>query len=134
MANACDFERPIHVESHERPDDAYTVSPRRLPRPFGDALRQAQARAAPLTLLAAAQSAWSAAAGAQIAAEAEPVAERDGVVTIACRSATWAQELDLLQSELLERLNAALSETGRGADETTVRALRFTADGPRHFV
>ena len=32
------------------------------------------------------------------------------MVTIACRSATWAQELDLLQPELLERLNGALSE------------------------
>jgi predicted nucleic acid-binding Zn ribbon protein len=109
------------------------VRPRRLPRPFGDALRQARASAEPLTLLAAAQSAWSAAAGAQIATEAEPVAERDGVVTIACRSATWAQELDLLGPELLERLNAALSETGRGSDEAAVRALRFTADGPRHL-
>ena len=109
------------------------MSPHRLPRPLGDALRQARSRAEPLTLLAAAQSAWSAAAGAQIAAEAEPVAERDGVVTIACRSATWAQELDLLGPELLERLNTALSETGRGSNEATVRALRFTADGPRHL-
>ena len=74
---------------------------------------RARAHAEPLTLLAAAQSAWPAAAGARVAAEAEPVAERDGVVTIACRSATWAQELDLLQPELLERLNEALSEAGR---------------------
>ena len=36
--------------------------------------------------------------------------ERDGVVTVECRAATWAQELDLLQAELLERLNAALGE------------------------
>ncbi len=55
------------------------------------------------------------------------------MVTIACRSATWAQELDLLQPELLERLNAALLEAGRGTGEATVRALRFTADGPRHI-
>ena len=34
--------------------------------------------------------------------------ERDGVVTVGCRAATWAQELDLLQDELLERLNRAL--------------------------
>ena len=33
-----------------------------------------------------------------------PVSEREGVVTIACRSATWAQELDLMQNELLESL------------------------------
>jgi predicted nucleic acid-binding Zn ribbon protein len=61
------------------------------------------------------------------------VAERDGVVTIACRSATWAQELDLLQQQLLERLNGALSEGDRGADHPAVRALRFTADAPRHI-
>jgi predicted nucleic acid-binding Zn ribbon protein len=108
------------------------VSARRSPRLLAAALRGARADVEPLTLLAAAQTAWPAAAGAQVAAEAEPVAERDGVVTIACRSATWAQELDLLGPELLERLNEALSETGRGACEATVRALRFTADASRH--
>ena len=55
------------------------------------------------------------------------------MVTIACRSATWAQELDLLGPELLGRLNEALSEAGRGANEATVRALRFTADASRHI-
>jgi predicted nucleic acid-binding Zn ribbon protein len=109
------------------------VSARRSPRPLAAALRGARARAEPLTLLAAAQSVWPAAAGARVTAEAEPVAERDGVVTIACRSATWAQELDLLGPELLERLNEALSEGGRGANEATVRALRFTADASRHI-
>ena len=32
--------------------------------------------------------------------EAEPVSERDGIVTVACRSAVWAQELDLMTGEL----------------------------------
>ncbi len=109
------------------------MSARRSPRPLAAALRGARAHAEPLTLLAAAQSAWRPAAGARVAAEAEPVAERDGVVTIACRSATWAQELDLLGPELLERLNKALSEAGRGANEAAVRALRFTADASRHL-
>jgi predicted nucleic acid-binding Zn ribbon protein len=81
-----------------------------------------------MTLLAAVQSEWPATAGEAIAAEASPVAERDGVVTIACRSATWAQELDLLQGELLERVNAALSEAQKG----TLKGLRFTADAARH--
>ena len=108
------------------------MSPRRSPRPFAAALRGARARAEPLTLLAAVQSAWSAAAGAGVAAEAEPVAERDGVVTVACRSATWAQELDLLGPELLGRLNEALSEAGEPGPEAPVRALRFTADQSRH--
>jgi predicted nucleic acid-binding Zn ribbon protein len=80
---------------------------------------------APETLLAAVQSSWRAAVGDQIAAEAEPISERDGEVTVACDSATWAQELDLLSDDLLKRLNAALPEP-------RVTALRFTADAARH--
>ena len=108
------------------------MTPRRSPRRFAAALREARARAEPLTLLAAVQSSWPAAAGGRVAAEAEPVMERDGVVTVACRSATWAQELDLLGPQLLERLNEALSPAGQSPVGTRVRALRFTADHSRH--
>jgi predicted nucleic acid-binding Zn ribbon protein len=101
------------------------VTARRAPRPARAALRGALARSAPRTLLAEVQSAWAGACGTVVAAEAEAVAERDGIITVACRSATWAQELDLMQGELLERLNAAL---GHGR----VKRLRFTADGSRH--
>ena len=55
---------------------------------------------------------------------AEPVAERDGVVTVACESAVWAQELDLLSERVIEALNEAL---GRPA----VRRLRPQAAPPR---
>jgi predicted nucleic acid-binding Zn ribbon protein len=80
---------------------------------------------APATLLAEVQRRWPAAAGAAIAAETVPVAERDGVVTVACGSAVWAQELDLLSEEVVAALNAAL---GRPA----VRGLRPQArPGPR---
>jgi predicted nucleic acid-binding Zn ribbon protein len=109
------------------------VSPGGSPRRLADALGQARELAEPRTLLAATQSAWPAAAGARVAAEAEPVAEREGVVTIACRSATWAQELDLLQPELLRRLNGALSEADPEAAPGPVTALRFTADATRHL-
>jgi predicted nucleic acid-binding Zn ribbon protein len=98
----------------------------------GAALDQARQRAQPRTLLAAVQSTWALVAGARVAAEAEPVSERDGVVTIACRSATWAQELDLLGLELLGRLNGALSGADSATTKGPVRRLRFTADGPRY--
>jgi hypothetical protein len=49
------------------------------------------------------------------------VAERDGVVTVACRSATWAQELDLLGARIRDQL---LAEMPLGA---SLEALRFTA-------
>jgi predicted nucleic acid-binding Zn ribbon protein len=100
---------------------------------LGPALGAVRARTEPKTLLGAVQGAWSAAAGAAVAAEADPVSERDGVVTIACRSATWAQELDLLQDQLLDRLRQALSESAQGSSERPLRGLRFTADGARHF-
>jgi predicted nucleic acid-binding Zn ribbon protein len=109
------------------------MSAGRSPRRIGAAIESVKARSEPATLLAAVQGVWVAAAGAAIAAEAEPVTEREGVVTIACRSATWAQELDLLQDWLLESLERALRDRGRGGLETPLRGLRFTADGPRHF-
>jgi predicted nucleic acid-binding Zn ribbon protein len=101
------------------------VTARRGPRRARSALRAAIAESAPRTLLAEVQSAWVDACGPPVASEAQPVSERGGVVTVACRSATWAQELDLMQTDLLERLNAAL-----GPD--AVKGLRFTADGARH--
>ena len=105
---------------------------RRTPRRLGSALTPATRRARPRTLLAAVQEAWPAVAGGAVAAAATPVSERDGVVTVACQSATWAQELDLLQSELLERLNGAVSAADPSGSKDAVSSLRFTADAARH--
>ena len=81
---------------------------RAAPRPVAAALDHLTAQLAPATLLAEVQRAWPEAAGEAFAAASEPVAERDGVVTVACVSAVWAQELDLLSEPVLERLNARL--------------------------
>jgi predicted nucleic acid-binding Zn ribbon protein len=81
---------------------------RRSPRLLATALDQLTARLAPATLLAEVQRAWPEAAGAAFAAQSEPCAEREGVVTVACTSAVWAQELDLLSERVVERLNASL--------------------------
>ena len=56
------------------------------------------------------QSAWPDAVGAAIAAQAEPVAEREGVLTVRCASATWAQELTFMEGELLNRLREQLGD------------------------
>jgi predicted nucleic acid-binding Zn ribbon protein len=90
---------------------------RRGPRPLGMALDRLTAQLAPATLLAEVQRVWPEAAGAAFAAQSEPVSERSGVVTVACASAVWAQELDLLSERVVERLNDRL---GRQA----VRSLR----------
>ena len=81
---------------------------RGAPRPVGAALDGLTAALAPATLLAEVQRAWPAAAGEAFAGASEPIAERDGVVTVACTSAVWAQELDLLSERVLERLTAEL--------------------------
>jgi len=57
------------------------------------------------------QACWTEVAGAALAAEATPVSESAGTLTLACHSATWAQELQLLAPDVLERLNAALGAT-----------------------
>jgi predicted nucleic acid-binding Zn ribbon protein len=67
---------------------------------------------APQTLLAAVQRAWPLAVGPGIAAEAEPSAERGGVLTVTCSASVWAQELDLMAPAILERLNQML-DSGR---------------------
>jgi predicted nucleic acid-binding Zn ribbon protein len=99
------------------------VSRRRTPRPISAALSVALEGAGPATLLAAVQSAWPGAVGEAIAREAAPVSERDGVVTIACGSATWAQELDLLGDRILTQVREKLPSG------VVLEGLRFTATG-----
>jgi predicted nucleic acid-binding Zn ribbon protein len=91
------------------------MSRRRAPRPAGDALRAARDLAAPRTGLAAVQAAWSGALGPRLAAAAQPVSEREGTVTVECVDGVWAQELDLMQESLLERLRGELGERAPAA-------------------
>jgi predicted nucleic acid-binding Zn ribbon protein len=100
------------------------MSRRRAPRPAAGAFKAALERVAPKTHLAAVQAAWSNAVGEQLAAVAVPVSERDGTLTIEVADAVWAQELDLMQKALLERLR---SEVGERAPE----ALRFRVNSER---
>ena len=97
---------------------------RRLgPERFADVVRDAVGGAAPDTLLARVQALWPEVAGAAIAAEAGPAAEREGRVTVECSGAAWAQELTLLEPDLRERLNARL-------EGFQVRSLRFKVKTP----
>lgn len=99
---------------------------RRSPRPLSLAVTELAARLSPGTPLAAVQGVWAATVGAVIAAEATPTAERDGVLTVQCRSSVWAQELDLMGPELVARLNAAL-----GSERLT--GLRCSAAATRSW-
>jgi predicted nucleic acid-binding Zn ribbon protein len=93
---------------------------RRDPRPLSHAVSALASRLAPLTLLAEVQRVWPDAVGDVVAAQAEPTGAHDGVVTVTCASAVWAQELDLMAPDLVARLNALL-------DGAPVRALRCGA-------
>ena len=97
---------------------------RRGPRPVGVALDAVTEAIAPATVLADVQRVWPRVAGERFARAAQPVSERDGVVTVACESAVWAQELDLLSERVIEAVNEAI---GRPA----VRRLRPQAAPPR---
>ncbi len=93
---------------------------RRAPRPAVGALREALRRSAPNTALAAVQSVWAEAVGESVAAVTVPSSERGGTLVIICSDPIWAQELELMQEQLLERLREHLGET-------TPKKLRFRA-------
>jgi predicted nucleic acid-binding Zn ribbon protein len=95
------------------------------PRPLAAALAEVTRERAPATLLASVQSAWAEVAGPVVAEESQPVSECDGTLTVECRSAVWAQELELLAPELLERLARRLGGPGR------VRRMRFVTKSDR---
>ena len=60
-----------------------------------------------------------------MAAEAQPRAESSGTVSVECSSGVWAQELELLAPDLIDRLNGALGD-GPGAP---IKGLRFRVGG-----
>jgi predicted nucleic acid-binding Zn ribbon protein len=81
---------------------------RTAPRPLSQALARFSGALTPASTLARVQEVWEDAVGPAIAAEAQPTAERDGVLTVVCAAAVWSQELDLMAEAVLARLNAAM--------------------------
>jgi predicted nucleic acid-binding Zn ribbon protein len=81
---------------------------RRAPRPAALAVERLAESLAPATPLAAVQAIWERVVGTTVAAQAAPVALRDGNLAVACRASVWAQELELMGPELVARVNAEL--------------------------
>ncbi|HTA32706.1 MAG TPA: DUF721 domain-containing protein [Solirubrobacteraceae bacterium] len=81
---------------------------RTAPRPLSQALDRLTGTLAPASTLARVQEVWEDAVGPAIADAARPTAEREGVLTVACAAAVWAQELNLMAEVVLARLNAAV--------------------------
>jgi predicted nucleic acid-binding Zn ribbon protein len=101
------------------------MSRRRAPRPAASAFRAARDLAAPATGLAAVQATWSQVVGERLAAAAQPVSERAGTLTIECVDGVWAQELDLMQEQLLGRLREELGARAPEALKFRVNSARF---------
>jgi predicted nucleic acid-binding Zn ribbon protein len=83
---------------------------RAAPRPLAAALADLVRALAPATPLARVQGCWEAAVGAAIAAHCVPVAERAGVLHVACDESVWSAEVELMGPEIVARVAAA---TGR---------------------
>jgi predicted nucleic acid-binding Zn ribbon protein len=80
---------------------------RQGPRPVSFALDALADTLEPPTLLARVQRVWPDVAG-RFAGVSEPVKEQRGVLTVACDSAPWAAELDLMSELVVAQLNARL--------------------------
>lgn len=100
--------------------DARGRSP--APRRIAQVLGEVQDDIAPKTPLAAVQMVWDETVGERIAAVTDVVDEREGVLTVECSSAVWAQELELMAPRILTRLSDVLGDLGP-------RKLRFRARG-----
>jgi predicted nucleic acid-binding Zn ribbon protein len=87
---------------------------RTAPRSLSVALAELTSTLAPATTLARVQEIWEPTLGPAIATAARPTAEHDGVLTVTCVASVWAQELDLMASEVVARLN----------DELGIEAIR----------
>jgi predicted nucleic acid-binding Zn ribbon protein len=93
---------------------------RSAPRPISLAVQSLERAVAPSTPLARIQQAWPAAVGAVVAANASPLRERNGTVTVYCPQAVWAQEVTLMAAEVTANLNRELGDD-------LVREIRTTA-------
>jgi len=104
-------ERPVPRRRHRREPLTAAAAVARFRRRAGGR---------PGTETGAAAAAWTDVVGSAAAAHSVPVRRtRAGVLTIACSSASWAQELTMRRDDLLERLLARAPDTG-------VTALRFS--------
>jgi predicted nucleic acid-binding Zn ribbon protein len=83
---------------------------RRAPRPLSAIVPGFTATLAPASTLARVQTVWERAAGPAIAAAARPTAEHEGVLTVTCAAAVWAQEIDLMADDVIAKLNAQLPD------------------------
>lgn len=83
----------------------------RAPHRLADAVAGLTDALSPATPLARIQRSWPEVAKAlPVAQEASPTALRDGVLTVTCTAAVYAQELQLMVTDVVSAVNGALGE------------------------
>jgi predicted nucleic acid-binding Zn ribbon protein len=83
---------------------------RSAPRPLALAVEALAERVAPATPLARIQRAWPAAVGPYVAANATPLRERGGVLTVYCPESGWANDVALGALQYVAAINRELGE------------------------
>ena len=81
------------------------------PRSIGELLGDVRGELAPESSLAAVQMIWEEVVGERISSVTEVVGEREGVVTVECISAVWAQELEMMAPRITSRLQERLGDS-----------------------
>lgn len=92
------------------------------PKRLGEVLGDFRGEVTPPTLLAAVQTHWDEVVGPRIAGVTDVIDEREGVVTVECSSAVWAQELELMAPRILARLQDRIG--GPAPEKLRFRAAR----------
>jgi hypothetical protein len=99
------------------------ADPRNKPAALGALLASSREAAARFAGTAVDREQWRRVVGERIAARTEPGAKRGRELTVHVASASWAQELSLLVSEIVLRLKAA----GIGVDTVRFRVKEIAA-------
>lgn len=84
---------------------------RRKPRQMAAAIEQVRTQMTPAGGLASIQLRWADLVGPAIASVTEPVSEREGVLKVECSDAVWAEELTMMEGELLARLRREYADS-----------------------
>lgn len=82
------------------------------PKSLGKAISDLRSELSPATPVVAVQAVWNEVVGEKIAAATEVIEEREGTVLIECKSAVWAQELELMAPGIIARLDQAMGGSG----------------------
>jgi hypothetical protein len=93
------------------------------PVPIGDALAAVRAELGLPAgdVLSILDNRWSEIVGADVAAHAQLLAVRDGVIAVAVDSPPWATQLRFLEATLIERANAVIGRDAVRAITVRVR-------------